>query len=373
MKWTMLRIYLFVAAIGLGLLAPRAARADAPSVIRIGYPGVGVGNRPASSGNTVATMHLKGMLEDEFKNDGVQIRWSFFPGAGPAVNDAYANGLLDFSDLGDLPSVVGRASGIAYRVLASAGVRGNLYVSVPSDSTIQSLAELRGKRISVQKGTATHLAILKILDTVGLSASDVHLVDMTGDAAKNAIIVKGIDAAAGGSDWLALKDQGVARVLFSTVGGDAKLTSNSTFVGAESFIRKYPDITQRVINTYVKAVKWMADQAQNPNQTFMLWTKSGVTLSSLKADWKGEDFKYKTSPLLDPYVVSRYEFQIHEAKRLGLARNTFSFADFVDASFLTRALQNLHLESFWKPRDLNGNPPPGEGKPSPVAAAPRPQ
>ncbi len=100
------------------IFSAEVARADAPSVIRIAYPGVGIGNRPAVSGNAVATMHLKGLLEQEFKADGIQIRWSFLRGAGPAVNELYANGLVDFSALGDLPSVIGRAGGLKTKELA---------------------------------------------------------------------------------------------------------------------------------------------------------------------------------------------------------------------------------------------------------------
>ena len=51
-----------------------------------------------------------GLLEEEFKKDGIKIQWTFLRGAGPAVNELFANGLLDSSHLGDLPSVVGRAS-----------------------------------------------------------------------------------------------------------------------------------------------------------------------------------------------------------------------------------------------------------------------
>src|ERR1043165_3373287 len=52
-------------------LLPSSAGAEGPKEIRVGYPGVGVGNRPAAGGNGVATMHLRGMLEDEFKKDGI--------------------------------------------------------------------------------------------------------------------------------------------------------------------------------------------------------------------------------------------------------------------------------------------------------------
>jgi sulfonate transport system substrate-binding protein len=239
-------------------------RADTPTVIRMGYPGVGVGNRPAASGNAVATMHLRGMLEDEFRKDGIQITWSFLRGAGPADNELFANGLLDFSALGDLPSIVGRASGLKYRLLAGASVRGNIYVAVPADSTVQTVPDLRGKKVAVTKGTATHLAAGKILEGFGLSDKDVRLINMDVPTATAALVTGDIDAAFSGSNYLGLRDQGAARIIFRTTGGDPKYTSNSTFLGNSDFIQKYPEHTQRVVKNLLLAAKWLADQEAKP-------------------------------------------------------------------------------------------------------------
>lgn len=331
-------------------------RADAPTVIRLGYPGVGVGNRPAASGNAVATMHLRGMLEDEFRKDGIQITWSFLRGAGPAVNELFANGLLDFSALGDLPSIVGRASGLKYRLLTGASVRGNIYVAVPADSTVQTVADLRGKKVAVTKGTATHLAAGKILEGFGLTEKDVRLINMDVPTATAAIVTGDIDAAFGGSQYLGLRDQGAARVVFRTTGGDPKYTSNTTFLGNSDFIQKYPEHTQRVVKTMVLAAQWLADQEAKPEPVFQLWTRTGFTFASFKEDWTNESMKYKTSPLIDPYVVARYGFQISEAKRLGLTRGTFDFNEWAEPRFLNAALQELGLQNFWAPRDETGKP-----------------
>jgi len=96
----------------------REARAeDKPDVIRIANPGVGIGNRPVVGGSAWSLVHLRGMLEDEFAPDGIKVSWTFLRGAGPAVNELYANQLTDFSAYGDLPSIIGRASGLDTRRL----------------------------------------------------------------------------------------------------------------------------------------------------------------------------------------------------------------------------------------------------------------
>jgi sulfonate transport system substrate-binding protein len=342
-------------AVALGA-ASQAHAEDKPKVIRIAFPSVGVGNRPVANGSALATAHLRGVFEEEFKKDGITIQWSFLRGAGPAVNELYANGLLDFSSLGDLPSVIGRASGLHYRLLAGATVQSNIYVSVPSDSRAQSIKDLRGKRVALQKGTATHLAGVKILERFGLSEQDVKLVNMETNAAQLALTTRDIDAAVGSSDYLRLRDQGVSRILFTTRGGDVKLTSNSTFLGSEAFISKYPELTVRVLKLLVKSAQWIAETPST--QVYQLWTKSGTTFSSFREDYQGSDPKIRFSPLIDPYLTTRYKLQIAEAKRLRLLRETFAFEAWAEPKFLQQALKELGLEQYWQPRGEDGQPQP---------------
>lgn len=332
----------------------RAYAESKPAVIRLAFPSVGVGNRPVASGSGLATAQLRGWFEEEFKKDGIAISWTFLRGAGPAVNELYANGLLDFSLLGDLPSVIGRSSGLSYRLLAGSNVRGNLYVSVPSDSRVESVKDLRGKRIAVQKGTATHLAGLKILEHFGLTDKDVKIINMDTTAAQLALTTRDVDATFGGSDYLRLRDQGVSRILFTTRGEDPALTSNTTFLGSEEFLRKYPEISVRVLKLVVRAAKYLAETPGT--QVYQLWTKSGSTFSSFREDLTGEDPKYRFSPLIDPYLATRYKLQIAETRRLNLSRDTFVFEQWAEPKFLQQALKELNLEHYWLPRGADGKP-----------------
>jgi len=345
---------LIAALLWTSLAAPGARAEDKPAVIRLGYPGVGVGNRPASQGNAAATAHLRGLFEEEFKKDGIEIKWSFLRGAGPAVNELFANSLLDFTHLGDLPSVIGRASGLPYRVLAASGVRGNVYVSVPADSSVQAVKELKGKRLAVAKGTSTHLAALKILESAGLAEKDVKLINMDTTSAQLALTTRDIDAVFGGADYLRVRDQGISRVIFTTRGQNPDLTANGTWLGSEAFITKYPKLTTRVVKVFVQAAQWLA--ASQPTQVYQLWTKSGTTFSSFREDLQGEDIKYRTSPLLDPYMSARYKLQIKSAHRLNLIRTPFEWEKFIEPKFLQAALKELKLETFWQPRGVDGKP-----------------
>jgi len=336
------------------VLAGTLARAEAPTVIRMGVPGVGVGNRPVTGGSSASTMHLRGMLEEEFKKDGIRISWSFLRGAGPAVNEAYANGLVDFSLLGDLPSIIGKAGGLDTRVLAATAIRQNLYLTVPAGSSVQSLGDLRGKKVSLFKGTNNQLAAAKILERAGLSERDIRAINMDTATAKAALGTSDIDAAFGGSDYLALRDQGLTRLVYTSKGDDPRFLRHCTFVGARSFIEKYPEHTLRVVKTLVKAAKWMADHEDNPEAVYQLWTRSGVTFANYKEDWNKASLKLLSSPLVDDYIVSQYNWNIQEAKRFGLIRNTFRFEDWYEPKFLKQALADLELEHYWKPADKDG-------------------
>jgi sulfonate transport system substrate-binding protein len=95
-----------VCAIVIAGEAGKLACAELPAVIRIGIARVGVGNRPYSGGASVSIVHSRGLLEKEFNGTGIKIVWLFYKGAGPAVNEAIADGQLDFALQGDLPAII---------------------------------------------------------------------------------------------------------------------------------------------------------------------------------------------------------------------------------------------------------------------------
>jgi len=343
-RWALVGWLVVLLGVATGVVAPAHAQ-DSPTVIRVATPGVGIGNRPVVGGSAWAVVHLKGLLEEEFKADGIRVEWNFLRGAGPAVNELYANGLADFASYGDLPSIVGRASGLETRILAGGG-RSNLVIAVPADSAIQKVEDLKGKKFAVFKGTCLQLAAARIFEKYGLSEREVRAINMDQATSRAALATHDVDAVIGMSDLFSLRDQGLARVIYLSKG-DASVTCNGTLTGSASFIQKYPAHTKRVVKVYVAASKWLADRQADSAEAFQLWTRSGVRFSDFKEDWQGDAFKERASPLLDAYVISRYGRAIADAKRYGLIRNTFAFDPWTDRRFLDEVLKEQGLQNFW--------------------------
>ena len=108
------------------------------------------------------------MLEKEFQKDGIKVQWNNFKGAGPAINESYANGLVDITWLGDLPALIGKASRLDTKLILAGGTHDNTYLVVAPGSSAKSWADLKGKRIGFFRGTSVHLALNQIIKNMDL-------------------------------------------------------------------------------------------------------------------------------------------------------------------------------------------------------------
>lgn len=126
---------------------------------------------------------------------GVPVRWIGFD-TGGQVNAAIAAGEIDFGAVGGPPASIGVTRGLGYRgvVLLNMleGVEG---LVVRSALSVDSPAQLAGKRIATPFGSTSYYMLLTLLKQAGVSASQVTLLDMTPDQASSAWAAGQIDAA----------------------------------------------------------------------------------------------------------------------------------------------------------------------------------
>lgn len=349
--------YLLAGALSLAAILP--ALAD-PLTVRIGFAGIGADNRPFVGGSPNATARALDFYEKEFAGDpNVKVEWVFFRGEGPAANEALATGQIDLVTIGDLPSIVHRASGVKTKIVAADGVHAPIYVVARPDLDIKTIADLKGLKVGIHRGVSSHLTISRVLDAEKLTEKDFKLVSLTPSDQVAALATKNIDGIFGSTALLRNIQDGSGKLIYTTRGQDKPFQRNNSLVVREEFEKAHPEVVQKVVNALVKSARWSSDEA-NRQALFAAWAKSGTPISVYEADFEGDPLKYRNSPLIDPYIRAHYEVQAKLAKDFGLIRREVDVSDWFEPKYLANALKAQELESFWTTYGADGKPQPAQ-------------
>jgi sulfonate transport system substrate-binding protein len=353
----------------LGALALMAAATlpahAAPDTIRIGVATAGGGDPVTWGGSPGGVARANNWLEDEFKASGVKVEWLFFKGAGPAVNEALSNKQIDFAYQGDLPAIVGRSNGLKTKLLVVSGARNNLYLVTPPKSDIRSIKDLKDRNVSIFRGTNGHIVAINLLAASGLAERDVKGVNLDTGSAQAALVSNGVDAAFGGYEWFKVRDQGLAKVVYSTRGQDPSYTRQAALLVRSDFEQANPAEVQRVVDVFVRAAHWSSDE-KNREELFRIWARSGTPVASWVSEFDQQQLALRNSPLADDFIVGRYKAVVADALKLKLIRREVTVDDWFDTRYLKNALKKQGLENYWTAYDAKGNP---KGGPAASVAA----
>lgn len=332
-----------------------ASAADQPEVIRFGLATVGKGGIPFASSSVTSLAHQRQAIEEELKAEGIKVEWTYFKGAGPAVNEALANKQLDFAWQGDLPAAVGKAGGLNTRLIAADGLLSANYLVVPSDSQATTLEDLKGKKVALFKGTNLQLATARTLKQAGLSDRDFRTINMDFPTAAAALASKDIDGAWLASSAFDLQANGIGRIIYDTRAVDARLTRQTHVLVRGEFEQQHPEIVQKVVNGLVKTAAWVS-APENEDAAFELWAKSGTPVDSLRAEQGDLPLARRYSPRLDEFFIDRYRATARESKGLGLIRGDIDVAQWIEPKYVNSAIEQLGLQSLWPQYDTTNQP-----------------
>ena len=159
------RLFLRSAAMALLLATATAAHAEG-QVVRIGYQKYG----------TLVFEKARATLGARLGPLGVRVSWTKFM-SGPALFEAMGAGAVDFGLAGDAPPIFAQAGGVelAYVGVEPSSPHGEAII-VAQGSPIRSVADLRGKRVALNKGSNVHNLLVRVLEANGLSLGDVRTV-----------------------------------------------------------------------------------------------------------------------------------------------------------------------------------------------------
>lgn len=191
-----------------------------------------------------------------FAEEGVEVEFMYFDYV--ASMDAYAAGQLDGVSVtnGDM-LVTGATGKPSVAILINTISNGNdMVVARPG---IDSIADLKGKRIGVEEGFVCHLLLLQGLATVDLTASDVTIINTPTEETPQVLAAGAVDAIAA---WQPNSGQALRAVAGSkpvfTSADVPGLIYDLLVVDAQTLESRYDD-WMKVIKVWYRIVEYLED------------------------------------------------------------------------------------------------------------------
>lgn len=263
-----------LAAAALSLI-PLTASANPPSEIRLDY---------AYYAPTSLILKDQGILEQRLADRNINVRWVQSLGSNRALEYLNSNS-IDFGSTAGLASVLSRANGSPIKVVYVASRPEWTALVVPKDSPIQSVADLRGKKIAATKGTDPYLFLLRTLNEAGLDKNDVEIIHLQHPDGRVALQQGQVDAWAGLDPHMAASEiQEGAHLLYRNLD----FNSYGVLNVRESYASEQPELVKEVIAAYEQAREWAI---ANPEGTAeLLARESGLPLEVARLQLSRTDF-----------------------------------------------------------------------------------
>ncbi|OTG85785.1 sulfonate ABC transporter substrate-binding protein [Acinetobacter sp. ANC 3813] len=220
----------------------------------------------------------RGVLETALKKQNVTVKWVEFP-AGPQLLEGLNVGSVVFGEAGEAPPIFAQAanSNLVYVANQPAAPKAEALI-VQKNSKIQSVADLKGKRVVLNKGSNVHYLLLKVLEANGLKLSDIDVVYLPPSDARAAFEKGAVDAWVIWDPFLSAAEHQIgARV----IADGEKLVNNYQFYLADrKFAETHPQVIQAVVNELNLSTQWV--KSHQDDAAKLLEKPTGLDFTILK-------------------------------------------------------------------------------------------
>jgi sulfonate transport system substrate-binding protein len=235
--------------IKIGLAASTAGIHGTPvsaetKVVRIGFQKYG----------TLILLKGKGLLEKALQPLGYEVQWTEFP-AGPQLLEGLNVGAIDFGSTGEAPPIFAQAAGapLVYVAHEPPAPKGEA-ILVPKDSAIQSLTDLKGKKIALNKGSNVHYLLVKALEKAGVAYTDIQTAFLPPADARAAFEQGSVDAWVIWDPFQAAAEAATgARTL---ANGEGLVSNHQFYLGSKSFVDANPQAVDVIVSSIAELDSW---------------------------------------------------------------------------------------------------------------------
>ena len=244
----------------IGLLAARTARAAQPEEIRIDW---------ATYNPVSLILKDQELLEKEFAKDNIKIRWVMSAGSNKALEFLNA-GSIDFGSTAGAAALIATVNGNPLKSIYVFSRPEWTALVTQKDSAIKTVADLKGQRVAVTRGTDPHIFLVRALAGAGLSEKDIKLVLLQHADGRTAMERGDVVAWAGLDPMMAASEvESGARLFFRKPEANTWGILNVR----EAFAAENPALVRRVLTVYETARKWALAHPAELKTAMMTATK----------------------------------------------------------------------------------------------------
>lgn len=270
---------ILLAALGLATSMAQAADFE----LRIGY---------LRGPSDLSLVRETGELERELAKQGISVRWlGPFPAAAPAY-EALNSGSLDLTSGSSTAFVTAIAGGVPMSMFGYQPMPANGEgIVVNRDSNIHSVADLRGKKVAVNRGGTGEYLLSRALQTAGVEEASVHKEYLTPADSGSAFSSGHLDAWATWDPYLAIaRNNYNGRVL---VNGQQLGSENAAgYFIRQDYLAAHPAVVKAVLDVLLRSNAWAQ---QHPLEAGRIWARQMGNQNDEVARQLGAT---NTSPLL---------------------------------------------------------------------------
>lgn len=258
-------------------------------VVRIGFQKYG----------KLVLLKGRGTLEGKLKPLGYTVSWTEFP-SGPPLLEALNVGAIDFGIAGETPPIFAQAAGapLVYLAYDPPAPQGEA-ILVRKDSSLKSVADLRGKKVALNKGSNVHYLLVRALEQAGVKYSDIQPVFLAPADALAAFERGAVDAWAIWDPYEAAAQASTgARILADGTG----LVSNYQFYfSSKKFLAENASVVDVVLEALNEADDWTKNNISAVAE--QLSPSIGLAAPVLELSLKRES--YGILPISDQVIASQ--------------------------------------------------------------------
>lgn len=238
-----------------------------------------------------------------FKRIGVTLAHKVFSNINE-VEKAFSDNELDVIFSAEAPIIFAEHKGAPVEIIGTTAYL-RQFIFVHSNSGIDSVGDLKGKKIAVLKGTSSHFGVLRLLYQHKVDVADVTIIDASPQKAKIMFTESQVDAWA---VWPPYSEQ----LLLShdiRIIKDSDIHVSSVVAARDDLVVNNKKLLKKILRALDKSKQWINSNKIEAQELVSKFIDEPI--DTVKKSWSNHNFKVEASTNL---VLSDLSFSVNQGE-----------------------------------------------------------